>query len=434
MLQNTSKINGGNLNVKINSAYKFRVYPNQDQQTMLNKTFGCCRFLWNKMLNERSETYELLKNDKDTLYSHKYKTEKEYKIDFSFLKEVDSKSLQSSTNNLLIAFKNFFNGLTEKRKVGYPQFKSRKNKQSYTTYNINNNIKIDFQSKRIKLPKIETWIKYRDDRIFEEKIKHVTVSKSKSGKYHISILIEKENAIPLKTSVIQEKIQAFDMSFPNFLVSTQNQMQNPHFYRNEEKKLKQLHRRLSCKQKGSSNRMKARIRLARKYEQIYNRKKDWTHKISYKLASEHDTVILEDLNIEGMKKFGKGHAKSVTLDFSWHQFVSVLQYKLDQQGKHLVLIDRWFPSSKLCSTCRWKNNHLKLSDRVWTCPKCGQTHHRDKNASKNLFHEGLKQLRKLNVKIISTVGTTESYACGDDVRLSTRKLLSMKQESTPFRE
>jgi putative transposase len=401
---------------------------------MFEKTFGCCRFLWNRMLSERSEIYQVLKTDKKALFSHCYKTEKQYKAEYPFLTEVDSKSLQSSTKNLIEAFKTFFNGLKQKRQVGYPRFKSRKTEQRYTTYNINNNIKIDFSTKQLKLPKIKTWIKYQDSRKFAEKINHITVSKTKSGKYYIAILIEQELAISPKKSVNQAKIQAFDMSFPYFLISNQNQMQNPRFYRSEEQILKRLHRRVSRKQKGSKNRTKARIRLARKYDQICNRKTDWTHKISHNLANEYDVIILEDLNIEEMKQLGKGQAKSVTLDFSWHKFISKLQYKLEQQGKYLILVDRWFPSSKLCAQCGWKNNKLTLSDQVWTCHSCGQTHLRDINASYNLFKEGVKQLKELNIRITSTVGTTESYACGDDVRLSSRKLLSRNQESPPFRK
>jgi putative transposase len=373
------------------------------------------------MLHERSETYKQLKNDKEQLYTHKYKTEKEYKQEHLFLKEVDSKALQSSTNNLLIAFKNFFNGLKKGRKVGYPQFKSRKNNQSYTTYNINNNIKIDFETKRIKLPRIKTWVKYRNNRTFEESIKHVTISKTKSGKYYISILIKREIDVIKKATISKSKIQAFDMSFPKFLVSTQNEFESPRFYRKEEKKLQKLHRRVSRKKKGSNNRNKARIHLARKYEQIYNRKIDWTHKISHDLSQKYEVIILEDLNVDGMRKLGKGHAKSITLDFSWHQFVSILKYKMEQQGKHLIFIDRWFPSSKQCSHCGCKNNELKLSDREWTCQECKTHHDRDRNASQNLLNEGIKQLKLLEITINTTVGTTESHAWEDNVRLVNKK-------------
>lgn len=419
--------------MKINRAYKFRLYPNQDQRIMLDKTFGCCRFLWNQMLHERTKTYQHLKDDKDALYFHKYKTEKEYKVDYTFLKEVDSKALQSSTRNLLTAFQNFFNGLTKTRKIGYPKFKSRKNKQRYTTYNINNNIKIDFQLKKIKLPKIKTWITYRDDRNFDNPIKHVTISKTKSGKYFIAILIEREVEIHFKDMIHPLKIQAFDMSSPNFLVSQTSQKNNPRFFRKEELKLKRLHRKMSRKEQRSINRNKSRIQLARKYDKIYNQKNDWMHKITHKLSKEYEAIILEDLNIKGMQQFNKGLSKSITLDFSWNQFVSTLQYKMVQQGKHLIIVDQWFPSSKLCSQCGWKNKELKLSDRVWTCQKCNTVHERDKNSSKNLFKEGLKQLKENNIMILSTVGTTESHACGDDVRLSSRKQLSMNQESATLR-
>lgn len=367
------------------------------------------------MLHERSETYQQLKDDKAQLYAHKYKTEKEYKSIFPFLKEVDAKALQSSTNNLLIAFQNFFKGLKKAQHIGYPQFKSRKNVQSYTTYNINNNIKIDFDTKRIKLPKINGWIKYRDNRIFDEPIKHVTISKTKSGHYYIAILIEKESDVVPKMTMTHDVIQAFDMSFPKFLVSTQKEYESPHFYRREEHTLKKLHRQISRKQKGSNNRNKARIRLARKYEQIHNRKNDWTHKMSHELSQQYDAVILEDLNVEGMKKFGKGHAKSVTLDFSWSEFVNILKYKMEQQGKHLVLVNRWFPSSKLCSHCGYKNIDLELSDREWTCSQCKTHHDRDKNASQNLRNEGIKTLQSLGI-MIPTVGTTGSHAWEDRVR------------------
>jgi putative transposase len=396
--------------MKLNRAYKFRLYPSKDQQKSLDKTLGCCRFIWNQMLHERTTTYERLKDDKEVLYAHKYKTEKEYKQIYPFLKEADSNALQASRRNLEMAFKFFFRGLKEKRKVGYPSFKSRKNKQAYTTFISHNNIKINFETNRIKIPKIKTWIKYRDDRIFAENIKHITVSKTKSGKYFVAICLEREFDIIPKTILLKDNIQAYDMSFPYFLVSTQQQFQNPRFFRSEERRLKKLHKKVSRKKKDSNNWNKARLRLSRKYEQIYNRKNDWTHKISHKLAKEHDAIILEDLNVEGMKQFGKGHAKSLTLDFSWGQFVAVLSYKLKQQGKYLILVDRWFPSSKLCSQCGWKNSALKLSEREWICPQCKSHHNRDQNSSKNLFREGIAQLQASNITIKPTVGATESYA------------------------
>lgn len=385
--------------MKINRAYKFRIYPNQEQKTLLDKTFGSCRFLWNQMLDERKKFYAVNKDNKEVLYNHKYKTEAEYKKDYKFLKEVDSKALQSTTRNMISAFQNFFNGIKETRKVGYPKFKSRKNKQSYATFNINNNIKIDFSNNKIKLPKIKTWINYRDDRIFDEPINQITASKTKSGKYYVSILIDREIDVKQKEQLSMKKIEAFDMSSPNFVVSSNIKMKNPRFYKNEEKQIIRLHRRLSRKTKSSNNRYKARVRLARKYEAIQNRKKDWTEKLTRELVENYDAIILEDLNIDGMRCLNSGLAKSVTLDFSWYQFTRTLQYKMEERGKHLVFVDRFFASSKLCSNCGAKNDELQLSDRFWVCKSCGVRHDRDVNASQNLFNEGISFLKSQNIMI-----------------------------------
>ena len=405
--------------MKVNQAYKFRLYPNRKQSIILNKTFGCCRFLYNKMLNERKNTYQHLKDDKDALKKYRYKTEAQYKTEFVFLAEPDAKALQSSTRNLLTAFKKFFKGLNKKnQRIGYPRFKSKKSRQSYITYNINNNIKIDFNQKRIKLPKIKTWIKYKDNRVFQEQIQHVTVSKTKSGKYYVSILIEKDLKVRPMTIIKEGRLEAFDMSASHFLITEQIKAQNPHFYRNEEKKLKKLHRRVSRKQQGSNNRNKARLRLAHRYEKTFNRKLHWTHATANELLEKYDGIILEDLNIKRMQQFNPGVSKSVTLDFSWGLFTSILAYKMEWKGKRLVFVDRFFPSSKLCSKCGWKNDTLTLDERTWICEQCDTTHDRDLNASKNLKKEGKLLLKKQGITILSTVGTTGSYACGDHGRLS----------------
>lgn len=395
------KSNGGELLLKINQAVKVRIYPTILQREILNKTFGCCRLLWNQMLAERNEVYQRLKDNSEALREHKYKTEKEYKQEFEFMKEVDSKALQSTTRHLLEAFQNFFNGLKEARKVGYPKFKSKKNRQSYTTYNINNNIKIDFARKRIKLPKVKTWIKYKDNRIFAEPIRHVTVSKTKSGNYYISILIEEEFSITPLTEVHIDNIGAFDMSASEFLVGEGETFSNPRFYRSSESKLKKLHRHLSRKKKGSQNRWKSRLRLSRLYEKIANQKHDWTHKTTLKLANKYEAVILEDLNVKGMQQFNSGLSKSVTLDFSWNQFKTLLNYKLEWRGKYYQEVDRFFPSSKLCSVCGYKNTDLTLEEREWTCPECGTHHHRDENASTNLKREGIRLLEEKGITVIT---------------------------------
>ena len=395
------RINRGRLLLNINKAVKVRIYPTPLEQELLNKTFGCCRLLWNQMLAERNNIYQQLKEDSKALRAHKYKTEKEYTQEFEFMTEVDSKALQSTTRHLIEAFQNFFNGLKEARKVGYPRFKSKKQKQTYTTYNINNNIKIDFEKKRIKLPKIKTWIKFKDNRSFVEPIKHITASKTKSGKYYVSILIEEGVDVSPLEEIHCDDIAAFDMSASAFLVGEEKIFSNPRFYRFSEASLRKLHRQVSRKKKGSQNRWKARNRLARLYEKISNQKRDWTHKTTLQLADTFDAIILEDLNIKGMQQFNSGVSKSVTLDFSWHQFKTILNYKLEWRGKYYQEVDRFFPSSKLCSICGYKNEELSLSERKWTCPECGTHHHRDKNASTNIKKEGIRLLEERGITVIS---------------------------------
>lgn len=395
------RINGGRLLLNINKAVKIRIYPTFLEQELLNKTFGCCRLLWNQMLTERNNIYQQLKEDSEALRGHKYKTEKEYKQEFEFMTEVDSKALQSATRHLLEASQNFFKEVKEARKVGYPRFKSKKHKQTYTTYNIHNNIKINFEKKRIKLPKIKTWIRFKDDRSFAESIKHVTVSKTKSGKYYVSILIEEELEVSPLKEVHCDAIAAFDMSASEFLVGKEKSFSNPRFYRSSEAPLRKLHRQVSRKKNGSQNRWKARLRLARLYEKIANQKRDWIHKITLQLSDTFDAVILEDLNIKGMQQFNSGVSKSVTLDFSWDQFKTILNYKLEWCGKHYQEVDRFFPSSKLCSICGYKNEELSLSEREWICPECGTHHHRDKNASTNIKKEGIRLLEEKGITVIS---------------------------------
>jgi putative transposase len=226
------------------------------------------------------------------------------------------------------------------------------------------------------------------------------------------------------------------MSASKFLITKDLELSNPRFYRNEEAKLIKAHREVSRKKKGSNNRTKAKLKLATLYEKIYHRKKDWVHKITHLLSEHFDCVILEDLNINGMQQFNSGISKSVSLDFSWNQFIKILNYKMKQKGKHLILIDRYFPSSKLCSHCGFKNCELSLNDRKWTCPECNAHHERDVNAALNIKKEGLKILKKNNITIMKndyTVGTTVN-AFGEDVRLSLGEQFSMNYESIPFRE
>ena len=387
-------------------AYKIRLYPNKVQREMIAKTFGCGRFIWNKMLSERKNAYTLFNASGlkgKALFDYNSDTEAHYKRRYPFLAEVDSASLQQKRIDLDTAYKNFFAGLKTARKVGFPKFKSRRGKQSYRTPNTNNNVKINFYQKRLKLPKIKEAIRYKDDRTWNQsdkklRIRNVTVSKTKSGKYFVSILVKHDSPPPL-TQVRRSEIGAFDMSASKFLVGMKKQFGSPRFYRSKQKQLKRLHRRLSRKKKGSENRIKSRLRLLSAYEKITNRRLDWTHKTALELARSHDAVILEDLNIEAMKQFNKGLAKSVSLDFSWGLFKKTLEYKLKWHGKFYQEVGKFYPSSKLCSKCGYKNDALMLSDRDWTCPSCKVYHDRDVNAAANLEVEGVRLIKARGIAV-----------------------------------
>nr|MDO8109317.1 transposase [Candidatus Sigynarchaeota archaeon] len=366
--------------MEIDRAFKIRLYPTADQAALLAKTFGCKRFIWNAMLAERMAWYR----DHGKSIGNQRKTEKEWKVSFPFLKVVDAIALQQARIDLDRAYDNFFTG-----RARFPLFKSRKGKQSYRTINVNDNVKIDFHRRNLTLPKVGP-VAYRDNRAFTERVRSVTVSRTKTGRFFASILVKQECKVEPLAALQENKIAAFDMSSRDFLVGEHGRCENPRCYRSAEPRLVRLHRRVSRKVKGSSNRDKARVRLARIYEKIGHRRTDWLQKISTTLANEHDAIIIEALNVAGMKRWNGGIAKSVTLDFSWGAFVRMLGYKMAWRGKQLVTIDRFFPSSKMCSACDAVNSTLTLADRHWTCPSCGATHDQDVNAATNIKREGLR--------------------------------------------
>ena len=404
---------------KILKTYKFRLYPNKTQEILLSKTFGCARFIFNQMLAERKEVYEQLKNDKDTLFKYKYKTEKQYKEDYDWLKEVDSVAVQQSRVDLDEAYKNFFKSLSGKRKgkqMGLPNFKSKKtNRQTFRTLNINNNIEINFENKILKLPKLK-WIKYSDDRIFNGIIKNVTVEKTPTGKYFACILVEE--FINTKIHQVNSKSKAIGLDYDskNLFTSNENKVSGyPRFFRKYEKKLAKEQRRLSRKVKGSNNRNKQRIKVAKVHEKIVNSRKDFHQKLSTEIVRNYDIIGIETLNMQAMSQC-LNLAKS-TLDNAWGSFVNMLEYKCDWYGKHLVFADKFYASTKMCSHCGYKNVELTLADREWDCPICHTHHNRDQNAGINLMNLA-----------ISTVGATGIYASGEEET----QVASLKEEAQGF--
>ena len=381
-------------------ALKIRIYPNVEQTSLLNKTFGCTRFVYNSMLSERKEVYSKLKDKPRELYEYKYKTEKQLKEEFPFLKEVDSIALQQARMNLGVAYENFWRKCKDPKvpssEKGFPKFKKKNAKNSFHTVMVTGNLKIDFDLKKIKAPKIG-WINFRDNRRIDDiKIHSMTFSRTPSLKYYVSILYEDkvENKPQVDLNRTDLKVKGLDMSLTNFFVDDEgNFPQYDRNYRTYEKKLSELYRRISTT-KSKSLKNKLRLRLARLHERIANKRKDFNEKLSTQLVKENDVIVIESLSLKDMAKFRKweerknskdksNHGKSVH-DLGWYTFVQRLKTKAEEQGKVVIEANKWFASSKTCNVCGYVNRDLTIEDRSWICPKCGNEHNRDENAAINL--------------------------------------------------
>ena len=363
-------------------AYKYRIYPNKEQQIQLAKTFGSCRFIYNTYLGKKIELYK--NESKFMSYNQCSSDMTKLKNEFVWLKEIDKFALQNSLRNLDLAYQKFF-----KEHTGFPKFKSkREHYYSYTTNFTNNNISVDFSCNAIKLPKLK-WVKAKLHREFLGKIKSATVSLTPSGKYFVSVLVE-ENIQQLPKT---DKKIGFDLGIKEFLIDTNGcHIDNPKTLYKHQDKLAKLQRELAHKKLGSKNWHKQRIKIAREYEKITNIRKDFLHKLSNEIVKENQIIISEDLNVKGMVRNHK-LAKSIS-DVSWSEFTRQLQYKADWYGRTYHKIDRFYASSQTCNECGFVNKEVKqLSIREWVCSNCGAIHQRDDNAAINIFRKGLEELQ-----------------------------------------
>lgn len=369
----------------MNKAYKFRIYPNESQKILINKTIGSARFIYNKMLADRIKYYEEFKASLNN-------TPAQYKNEFEFLKEVDSLALANAQMNLNKAYKNFFRD----KSVGFPKFKSKKKStKSYTTNNQKGSIRLSDNNRKITLPKLkDVKIKCHQTIKSSEIIKSATITLTPSGKYYISILVEYDkDIVKIKPNI--DKTVGLDFSMKEMIVDNNGKKINyPYYYYKYQDKLAKEQRKLSRKIKGSSNYEKQRIKVAKVHELITNSRKDFQHKLSKWYVDNYDIICVEDIDLRAMSQclnFGKK-----TMDNSFGMFREFLKYKIEAKGGYFVKIGKWFPSSKMCRHCGVINSELKIGEFTWTC-SCGEIIERDVNAGINIKNEGFR---------ILTVGTT----------------------------
>ena len=371
-------------------AIKIRIYPDSVQKDFISKQLGCCRLIYNKLLDYKKTQYEQNKQSISLSQLGKYLTNLKKQDEYLFLNDVYAMCLAQTMQDLLKAYDNFF-----KLHKGYPKFKSKKDtKQSCRFTNLIFRGKKKINGNRITLIKQLTNILFKCSRKEEIYLNHnekyihsVTLTKTSTEKYYLSILID--------YNIIQKEkldtVIGLDLGIKDFIVdSNRNRYENKHFYKNQEKKLKKLQRQLSKKQKGSNNRNKLKIKLAKVHEKISNQRNTYLHQITSKLVNENQIICIEDLNVKGMMSNHK-LAKSIQ-ELSLYEFRRQLEYKCNWYGRRLVIINQFYPSSKTCHNCGYIYKDLKLSEREWICPHCGKLIDRDYNASLNILDNGLKQI------------------------------------------
>jgi putative transposase len=355
-------------------AYKYRIYPDKYQKELIKVHFGACRFVYNWALEQKIKTYEqsnksISRFDLQRILVHEVKPVN------IWLKKTNSQALLASLVNVESAFTKFF-----REKTGFPNFKSRKN--PVQSFQLPQHYNVDFDSDIIRLPKIGE-IKAVLHRRFEGEMKTATISKSSTGKYFISILVDDGKELPDKQEISESSTIGIDVGIKDFaILSNGEKVENPKYLKNSLKRVKCLQKRISKKIKGSNNRNKARQQLSKIHEKISNQRNNFQHQLSSKLISENQAIALETLNVKGMVR---NHclAQSIS-DAGWSSFLTKLEYKAECLGKTILRIGRFEPSSKLCNVCGYHNSNLTLKDREWTCPDCKTLHDRDINAAINI--------------------------------------------------
>ena len=383
---------------KINRTYRFRLYPNRKQTELLSKHFGCSRFVYNYFLNQRKEQYKLTGNSDNYYAQAKTLTALKKQEETAWLKEVNAQTLQFAIKSLEVAYNNFF-----KKRAKFPNFKSKHSKNSFTVPQF-----ASVAGGRLFVPKFKEGIKCRVHREIKGKIGKVTITKTSSGKYFVSVFTEEEYISSLKKT---GKSVGVDMGLKDLLVTSEGETFNNNRYtRKYESKLAKAQQHLSRKKKGSRGFENQRLKVARLHEKIANCRADYLHKCSISLVRRYDTICIEDLNVKGMTKNHR-LAKSIT-DASWGKFVSMLTYKAERNDKKVVKVDRYFPSSQTCNVCGYVNKQTKdLSVREWECPECHTHHDRDINAAINILRFGLNK---------TSAGTVD-YTGGEEIRVNHSK-------------